>query len=493
MNLEKPRGKQPNMVVIFADDIGYGDFGCYNSDSKIPTPHIDRLAAEGMCFHDAHSASAVCTPSRYSLMTGRYCWRSELKRGVLYGYEPPLIEPDRLTVASLLKEAGYHTGCIGKWHLGLGYSTRPDRYVDFGRHLPWSNAARELDEAIDFCAPIEGGPLDLGFDTFFGTSGCSTCQPPYGFIDGRHFVEAPSVYDDDPPFTGRAGIKAPSWDHKEADPTFARKAVEYIEARADEDAPFFLYLAPSAAHEPCTDEVTPEFARGKSDAGPRGDLVWLFDWMVGQVMDALDRTGQAESTLIMISSDNGALAGDRVKEGDGVVWRTYDHASCGDLRGYKAHIWEGGHREPLVARWPGRVAAGSSCDSLCCLTDLIATCADIVGSTLPAGAADDSVSLLPALLGKQDATPSGRTVVHHSGTGVFAVRQDDWKAVFGTTGSGGWPPPRGAQAEAGTRGQLYNLADDPHEEHNLWDERPGVVVRLGRELDQCKATRALQQ
>lgn len=478
--------KRPNIVVIFADDIGYGDFGCYNDECRIPTPNIDRLAAEGMSFHDAHSASAVCTPSRYSLLTGRYCWRSALKSSVLYGYEPPLIETDRFTLPRMLGDVGYATACIGKWHLGLGYSTKPDRYVDFGRHLPWSNACRELEEAIDFSAPLGGGPLELGFDSFFGTSGCSTCQPPYGFIEDRHFVEEPSYYDESPHFTGRSGMTAPSWDHKEADPTFAAKAVEYIESQARDDKPFFLYLAPSAAHEPCNEAVTPEFARGKSEAGPRGDLVWLFDWMVGQVTDALERTELTDSTLVVVSSDNGALAGDRVMEGAQEIWRTYDHLSCGDWRGFKSHIWEGGHREPLIFRWPDRIKPGSASDDLCCLTDLTATCAEIVGAKLPSGAAEDSVSILPTLMGKPNDSATDRTVIHHSLTGVFAVRRGDWKAVFGTTDSGGWPPPRGGAAEPGANGQLYHLSVDPREEHNLWDERPDVVVELGRELDRIR-------
>jgi len=212
----------PNIIYILADDLGYGDIGAFNPDCRIPTPNIDRLAAEGMTFTDAHSSSAVCTPSRYSILTGRYCWRTSLKHGVLYGYEPPLIERDRPTVASLLKRAGYTTACIGKWHLGLGYHVKPGCHFDFARPLPWGNAAREDEEKIDFARGVFDGPTALGFDYFFGCSGCPTCQPPYGFIENERFVEIPSEYRPRPPFAGRPGTAAPSWQHKEADPTFAR-------------------------------------------------------------------------------------------------------------------------------------------------------------------------------------------------------------------------------------------------------------------------------
>ncbi|MBT7101415.1 sulfatase-like hydrolase/transferase, partial [Candidatus Poribacteria bacterium] len=265
-----PAPTRPNIVFIMADDMGYGDVGCYNPDSKIPTPNMDRLAEEGVRFTDAHSPSAVCTPTRYGVLTGRYCWRSALKHSVLFGYEPPLIEPERLTVAGLLKRAGYHTAAIGKWHLGLGYSAKPGEDVDFDRPLPWGNATREFEEQIDFTARITGGPTELGFDYFFGASGCPTCQPPYGFIEDDRFVDPPSEYHDDPVFTSRPGMMSPGWRHKDADPKIAAKAVEYIESRAGSDAPFFVCLTSDAPHEPCTDEDNPEFARGKSDAGPRG-------------------------------------------------------------------------------------------------------------------------------------------------------------------------------------------------------------------------------
>ena len=479
--------KLPNIIFIMADDMGYGDVGCYNPDSKIPTPNMDQLAQEGIRFTDAHSPSAVCTPTRYGVLTGRYCWRSRLKRGVLYGYEPALIEPERLTVASLLKNAGYNTACVGKWHLGIGFSTKLGYDYDFDAPLPWGNAKRELEEHIDFHAPLTGGPNAIGFDYFYGTAGCPTCQPPYGFIENDAFVEIPSEYRGVPDFTGRPGMTAPSWQHKDADPMIAQKAVEYIDGQADSDEPFFLYLTPSAPHEPCVEEVVPEFARGQSDAGPRGDLVWLVDWMVGKVMEALDRTGKTDETLIFVTSDNGALPGDRIKGSNSPMpYNLYDHKSCGDWRGYKAHIWEGGHREPLIARWPGVIEPDTQTDALACLTDLMVTCAAIVGTDIPDDAGQDSCNILPALLGEETEHALREAIVHHSSNGVFSIRHNEWKLIIGTQGSGGWPPPSDGGPKPGTPGQLYHIFNDPSETDNLWSSRPEIVERLTALLERFK-------
>ncbi len=479
---------KPNIAVILADDVGYGDFGCLNPASKIPTPNIDRLAANGMTFTDAHSGSSVCTPSRYGLLTGRYCWRTRLKRSVLYGYEPPLIEPGRPTVASLLRRAGYSTACVGKWHIGLGFAAREGKRVDFSRELPWPEADRALEESIDFDAPVTGGPLALGFDSFFGTSGCSTCQPPYAFIEGDRFMVPPSVYVERFPYTGRPGMSSPGWDHAEADPAFTRKAVDFVLSRKGSTRPFFLYLAASAAHEPCVEEVVPRFARGRSAAGPRGDLVWLFDWMVGQVVDAISRIDQLENTAIFVTSDNGALPGDRVLSSTGEeVYRTYGHKSCGDWRGYKSHIWEGGHREPLIVSWPGTVEPGSACGALVCLNDIVATAAEMAGTSVPKGAAEDSRSFLPPLLGGTPSKSARAELIHHSVAGVFSIRKGEWKLIHESLGSGGWPPPAGGGPEPGSPGQLYNLAVDPGESDNLFAREQGIVRELAGLLERSRS------
>ena len=371
--------------------------------------------------------------------------------------------------------------------LGLEFSTKQGYDFDFNAPLPWGNAKRELEKHIDFTAPLTGGPIDIGFDYFYGTSGCPTCQPPYGFIENDAFVEIPNEYRGVPDFTGRPGMTAPSWQHKDADPMIAQKAVEYIEGQTDTEDPFFLYLTPSAPHEPCVEEVVPEFARGQSNAGPRGDLVWLVDWMVGEVMDALERTGKTDDTLIIVTSDNGALPGDRIRGGNSSMpYNLYDHKSCGDWRGYKAHIWEGGHREPLIARWNGVIEPNTSTDALVCLTDLMATCAAIVGSGVPDDAGQDSCNILPALLGEETEHALREAIVHHSSTGVFSIRHNEWKLILDTQGSGGWPPPSDGGPKPGTPGQLYHIFDDPYETDNLWSSRPEIVERLTALLEKFK-------
>jgi arylsulfatase A-like enzyme len=439
-----------------ADDMGYGDLGCYGA-TKIQTPNMDRLAREGICFTDAHSSSAVCTPSRYSVMTGRYCWRSRLKEWVLWGFEPPLIEPQRLTVASMLKQLGYATGVFGKWHLGLGWTT-----VDGADPLPDGTN-------VDYSVPVTGGPMALGFDTCYCITG-SLDMAPYCFIEDDHTDGIPSVEKDPYHPQQREGLMVPGWRDEQVDVAFAQKAVGFIDRHAEEnsDQPFFLYLTPSAPHRPC---VPPAFIAGRSQAGPRGDMVALVDWMVGEVDAALDRHDLAENTLIMVTSDNGARAMD--------YWgQDYGHRANGDLRGQKADIWDGGHREPFVARWPGHIQPGSTSSELTCLADLIATCADILGFELPTDAGQDSYSFLPALLVATSGRPTREAVVHHSGDGMFSVRQGEWKLIFGL-GSGGFTEPRHVDpAPCEPLGQLYDMKNDRAETDNLWAERGGIVERL---------------
>lgn len=486
MTLERPDTK-PNVVLILADDMGWGDVERLNPESKIPTPNIDRLARDGRSFTDAHSPSAVCTPSRYGLLTGRYCWRTDLQRGVFAGYEPPLIEPTRMTLASVFKEAGYRTAVMGKWHVGLGYTTKDGHAVAFDRPFPWGVPTEEFEATIDFDAGVSGGPTELGFDEFYGTANCPTCQTPYGWIEGEHFVEPPSVYEHDYPFTGRPGMRSKSWNHVDTDPTVLERSLDFIDR--SQEGPFFLYVALSAPHEPCIDELVPEIARGRSSAGPRGDLVWYVDHVVGEITSALEEHGLTDDTIVMFTSDNGALPGDRVLDDDGQeVYRTYGHRPNGPWRGFKAHIWEGGHREPFIVRWPGTVPAGSATTATVCLTDIMATMAAVVGVELPDDAAEDSFDLSDVLVGV-DQEPPRTTVIHHSQYGAFAVREGAWKAIFGTQGSGGWAPPRGGPPEPGAPGQLYNLDTDPAEEVNLWESKPEIVTHLKGVLDTATSSR----
>ncbi|NQT88804.1 arylsulfatase, partial [bacterium] len=366
------------------------------------------------------------------------------------------------TVASLLKQRGYATGAVGKWHVGLEWQPKPDTRPD---PEEWGDLGE-----WDYAKPILGGPTHLGFNSFFGIAG-SLDMPPYAFIEDDHTVGIPDAPKDVYNPQQKEGFMTPGWSDEAVDSTFAEKAVAFIEQNAD--GPFFLYVTPSAPHRPC---MPPDFAKGKSQAGPRGDMVWVVDWMVGQVTDALDRQGIAENTLIIVTSDNGAQPYD-------VDHNFHDHKSCGDLRGYKADIWDGGHREPFIARWPARVAAGTVSNEPICLADLLATCADIVGSPLPENGAEDSVSILPALLGQTQDEPLREAIIHHSARGMFGVRQGKWKVAF-CLGSGGFSQPNHIEPEpGGPTGQLYDLEADPAETTNLWQQHPDIVADLGRLLD----------
>ena len=456
--------EKPNIIVIMADDMGYGDLGCYGS-TKIRTPNMDRAAREGMRFTDAHSSAAVCTPSRYSVLTGRYCWRTHLKSWVLWGFEPPLIEPSRLTLASMLKQAGYATAAVGKWHVGLGWTTRDGQ------------SPKPDGTNVDYAVPITGGPLDLGFDSCWILTG-SLDMAPYCFIEDDHTVGIPNVEKDPYSPQQRKGLMVQGWDDTQVDVIFTKKAVEFIDRNAGphSEQPFFLYLTPSAPHRPC---MPPDFMKGRSNAGQRGDMVAMVDWMVGQVDAALERTGADKNTLMIITSDNGA----RLTNYDG---KDYGHKSCGELRGQKADIWDGGHREPFIAHWPGRIKPGSESNELICLSDLMATIAEIVGLELPPDSAQDSYSLLPAFLGRTSPAPIREAVIHHSGAGMFSVRQGDWKLIMGL-GSGGFTEPvQEDPAPGGPEGQLYDMGGDWRETGNLWSQRPEVVAALTEILERCQ-------
>ena len=451
------RGRHPNIVFIMADDMGYGDVGCYNAESKIPTPNMDRLAKQGVLFTDAHSPSAVCTPTRYGVLTGRYCWRSRLKREVFGGFNRPLIETDRLTVAAFLKQHGYSTACIGKWHLGMNWTLKDNVEPD------------EQDQmTVDYTKLIISGPNELGFDYFFGTAGCSTTDPPYVFIENNRTLGIPNVMRPDK-YICDAGHMVPDWDPTRVDTQFVQKAVEFMEG--NQANPFFLYLPLSSPHAPW---LPPEFVKGKSGTGLRGDMVVWVDWSVGQIMDALDRLNLEKNTLLFVTSDNGPRIGVR------------GHNSAGKWRGYKSHIWEGGHRVPFIVRWPGEIKANTTSDEVICLTDLMATCAAIVGANLPDNAGEDSYNILPALLGEKLEKPIRPDVIHHSVWGVFSIRQGKWKLILDTQGSGGWVRPSDKDPVPGTPGQLYDMEKDPYEKNNLWDKRPEVVERLTRLLEKYK-------
>ncbi len=449
----------PNIVYILADDMGYGDLSCLNPDSKIHTRHLDAMAANGMHFRDAHSSSAVCTPSRYSILTGRYNWRSWLKEGVVFGYDKPVIEKDIPTVAGYLKKQGYETSCIGKWHLGW----------DWSKNGPGA-------EDIDYTGPISGGPVDCGFDSFYGMVG-SPDIPPYVYIQDRHPTAVPDRnIEENTDFQAfwRPGPIAPDFDHMDCLPHLTRRAVDYIKKPKQSERPYFLYFPIGAPHTPIL--PTPEF-QGKSGTNAYGDFCLMVDDVVRQIREAVAETGNAENTLVIFTSDNGCSPRARFEE-----LAEYGHNPSHVFRGHKADIYEGGHRIPLLMEWPAVIQAGSATDETVCLSDLFATCADFLNVPLAENEAVDSVSNLPLLQGEAKA-PVREATVHHSFFGAFAIRKGKWKLEM-CPGSGGWsfPQPGKDDDHLLPPVQLYNLEDDIGERKNLEASYPDIVKELQDDL-----------
>ena len=463
--LARAADRPPNVVYVLADDLGYGDVSCFNPASKVLTTRIDALAREGMRFTDAHSGSSVCTPTRYGLLTGRYAWRTRLKKGAMNGYSKPLIEPGRMTVADFLREKGYATACVGKWHLGLGWQVKDG----VGSSVSPNN--------VDFAGPVADGPNTHGFDYSFILP-ASLDMPPYVYVENGRATEAVNrtLPDSPQPAFYRGGPTAATFDHGATLQEITRRATAWLDARKD-GKPFFLYVALTAPHTPHVPR--PEF-RGKSGAGNYGDFVLEVDWSVGQVLDALARNGLADDTLVIFTSDNGAYSRPlRLEE-------RFGHKSNGDFRGQKSDVWDGGHRVPFVARWPRHVAAGSTCDRTVSLVDLFATCVGLLDAAVPAGAAEDSFNLLPLLLGRRDA-PQRPAVVTHSNDGYFAIKRGPWKLVL-ARGSGGWSLPEAKAPPEAPPGQLYNCAEDPAESVNLYDKHPEIVAELKSVLEQFRSS-----
>ena len=481
--------QRPNIIYIFADDMGFGDMGCNNPDSKIPTPNLDRLAGQGMRFTDAHATSSVCTPSRYSVLTGRYAWRSRLKSGIVWSWDSPLIEPDRLTVAGLLKQQGYATHCIGKWHLGWDWITRDGENA--GELLPFGQMDADIwhqrvamGEKIDYTRPLRGGPVDHGFDNYFGVDVPN--MPPYTWFEDDHLAPLPTV-EKPADMYGSRGLMAEGWSLEAMIPEFTRRAVSLIEEGRD---PFFLYFPLTSPHSPT---VPNEQFKGMSGAGRYGDFVCEVDWVVGEVMRALDRSGKADNTLLIFTSDNGPEPGACDEQGAYDRVHTTGHYSMGPWRGVKADIWEGGHREPFVARWPAVIPAGTVCEQLVGLGDLMATCAEIVGAPLPENAGEDSVSMLPLLQGNTE-QPTRTHVVHHSAGGAFGIRSKDWVLLDAPSG-GFHQEPDWFREERGYTphdqpGELFCLSSDATEKHNLYGECPEIVRELSRLLEETKLAAA---
>ena len=470
----------PNIIYILADDMGYGDISGLNENSGIRTPNMDRLVEEGIHFTDYHTNSAVCTPTRYGVLTGRYAWRSRLKTGVLWGYDEPLIEADRVTVASYLQSCGYTTACIGKWHLGLGWQrkdvSRPIRKYE------WDNVFQEGDDSnVDFSTPVTGGPSELGFDYSYIIP-ASLDMSPYVYLENDRVVELPTAFtpgkDQEVDGRGvfwRSGEVSPSFDFEDVLPNLTRDAVAFIEKQAGKEMPFFLYFPLTAPHTPW---LPTESVLGRSEAGTYGDFVVLVDEMVGSILNMLDRLDMAENTLVIVTSDNGAHWTPEDKE-------RYAHRANHFFRGQKADIYEGGHRVPYIARWPDQIRFGSESSQVMCSTDLLATVAGITGVPLPAGAGEDSVNMFPAYLNPNLKEPIRDHTIHHSLHGHFAIRKGKWKLTT-RLGSGGFSDPRELPGNGDDLGSLYDLVVDPGESENLYGRHPEVVRSLEALLETTK-------
>ncbi|MEQ8765717.1 MAG: arylsulfatase [Planctomycetota bacterium] len=471
--------RRPNIVILYADDLGYGDLGCYGTGSKIPTPNLDRLAGEGLRFTDAHSSSGICTPSRYALLTGRYHWRKF--HGIVNAFGGSVFSSERLTLPEMLRASGYRTACIGKWHLGWNWEAlkKPG-----ARPLKVERRNRGFAaDAFDWSRPIPGGPLAHGFDHYFGDDVPNF--PPYTWIEDDRILKAPTVpYLPDPAPAegspeGRPGPMAEGWKQDAVMPALTRHVVEWLGRQKDQDEPFFLYFPWTSPHAPIV--PAPEYL-GRTEVGGYGDFVHQSDHHAGQVLAALDVNGLGDDTLVIFTADNGPehYAYPRARE--------HGHRSAGPLRGLKRDVWEGGHRVPFLVRWPGVVKPGTVSNSLVSQIDLMATLAEIVGFELPADAAEDSESLLALLEGAK--TGPREALVHNTFEGKWAIRVGSWLWIDAPNGQHTrvpeWyteaedlPPDEGASA-------LFDLAEDLGQRVNIASGHPEVVQQLRSRLKRIR-------
>lgn len=466
---DKPKESEfPNIIFVLADDLGYGDIGAYNDLCKIKTPHIDQLASEGLLFSDAHTSSSVCTPTRYGILTGRYNWRTPLKQGVLTGKSKALIPKDRTTVASMLKKAGYNTAFIGKWHLGWDWALKDkDNFGGNG----WDY---EDFDNIDFSKPVTHTPNDLGFDYAYGHSG-SLDMAPYVYVENGKVTLLPdTVTVDTGKYTWwRKGPTAKDFIHDDVTPNFFRKSFAHIKEMAKKDNPFFLYLALPSPHTPIL--PTKEWL-GKSELNPYGDFVMMIDAYMGELDRVIREAGIEENTLVIFASDNGCSP-----QADFNLLAEKGHHPSSIYRGHKADIYEGGHRVPYLVKWPAKIKQGIVSDEIICTTDLVATCAEIVGYELSDNEGEDSYSMLPLFKQETLDHPLRGATVHHSVNGSFAIRKGDWKLIM-CPDSGGWsyPNPESDKEVIASLPpvQLYNLRLDPGETVNLQAENTEIVNEL---------------
>ena len=473
----------PNIIYILADDLGIGDLTIYNENGKIPTPNLDQLGREGMKFNDAHTSSSVCTPTRYGILTGRYNWRTPLKEFVLWGNSPALIEKDRLSVAQLLKNNGYKTANIGKWHLGLNWTLKDDA-PDYDAYA--NRTDRVGFAKIDYSQPLKSGALDVGFDYSFMIP-ASLNMPPFVYLENDKPTQIPTKKTErkrkEYPFSSWIkGDIADDFVHEQVLPTFVEKSVEFIKDNANKDQPFFLYVPLPSPHNP----VLPiEPWKGTSNINGYADFVMMIDALMGKIFETVKAQGIEKNTMVIFTSDNGCAS-----TADVPTLKEKGHNPSYFYSGLKGSYLEGGHRVPFLVKWPGVVPPNSESDATICTTDFMATCADLVNYSLKENEGEDSYSMLPLLKGKSSYNRT--STVHHSKTGVFAVRQGNWKLVLlpnsGVAGSG--KPAKIKQILPDYL--LFNLEKDVKEKNNVAEEYPDKLEELKniliQEINQGRST-----
>ncbi|MDE0596267.1 MAG: arylsulfatase [Roseibacillus sp.] len=479
---------RPNILILYGDDLGFGDLGCYNKESKIPTPNLDQLAQEGLRFTDGHSSSGICTPSRYALLTGRHHWRRF--HGIVGPMGGSVFAPDDLTLPEMLRGKGYTTAAIGKWHLGWDWNA-----IKKATAQPQGTGRRKIlgPEAYDWSQTIPDGPLAHGFESYFGDTVINF--PPYAWIENDRLPRAPDVMMDTSKWKKikegnwecRPGPMISDWDPYQNIPTTTKRATEFIKLqgikkRGPESKPWFLYFAFPSPHAPI---IPNDQFDGTSKAGPYGDFVHETDHACGRILEELKASGQAENTLVIFTADNGpekyAYARDQ----------RYDHWSAKPLRGLKRDIYEGGHHVPFIIRWPGKTRPGQVSKALMSQIDLFATIAEIVGSELPADAAEDSHNQLPVLMGEVPESPIRNTHIHNTKVGHYAIRNHDWLLIEAKTGyvsgrNAQWESKHGYQPDKETA-QLFNLKDDLGQRHNLIAKHPEKATKLRTLLKMIRA------
>lgn len=478
--------EQPNILFILTDDLGYGDLSCYNKDSGIPTKHLDQLASEGMLFTDAHSPATVCTPTRYSLMTGHMCFRTGRSRVFSGVGGPCLIDDDRLTLPDMLKAKGYSTAMFGKWHVGMSFYNKEGKRIK-------EKGIKGVKE-IDYSRAVGGSPIEYGFDEFYGTACCPTTDWLYAYIEGDRIPVPPTQVVDKSTLPQhfyacdcRPGMVAPNFDLEEVDLVFLKKSQDFLKRQHEQnpDKPFFLLHSMQAVHLP---SFPAKQFQGKTKYGPHGDFIYELDWVVGELMKTLKDLGMAENTIVMFGSDNGPEVPTVID-----MRKTYQHDGAKPWRGVKRDAWEGGHRTPFIVKWPGVVKAGSVSDETVSLTDVFATCAKIVGATYPEDAGEDSFDLGPVLKGELGDKVLRPYTIQQTFAKTLSIRVGDWKYLdhkssggnnYRNMGEGSMGQYALEEKAPDAPGQLYDLKSDPGETNNLYFENPEMVSRLKKLLDE---------